>query len=470
MDCPEWDGQHLGDEHLALALMLGRQIPGEAEPRVVFAAAATGDFRCLIRPERLGEFLQVHRDEVLICHDVGPLYEGLREHLRRAGQFAATGVLRSFRVDRRIYEVSLLDQLVGLAKAGLERPVRPLKVLAQEHCGIDLPDLPTLRSRLEGLTGQPWESIDQSSREDALAIVHAIRAIFGVVGAEATSIAEQAGVDPEVIATWGPLSVGIQVQGAIACYRLSRRGLLLRKDALDGLRERCEVRLRECSRRLAEDASASQCFHWKTKGPVAEVTLDESGHPAVKEQVLGRWLEAMLDSNPGLHGISFQPPRSVDNRISTSPDLWGDLARIHPLLWDWSCLESAADALKWIEGLSIQGNRLIRPSYEVMPRIASKHPNLYRLRWLNPSVMFEAPPGYVLLAVELRDLELRCLAETCHSTGRGSDLAELFRAGEDPTSFAAAVLYRGELYFPDDPRWKETLDAMRRLKSVLPHF
>jgi hypothetical protein len=467
MDCPEWDGQHLGDERMALALMLGRQMPGEAEPRVVFAAAATGDFRCLIRPERLGEFLQVHRDLVLICHAAGPFHEGLREHLRRAGQTAAMGVLRRFRVDRRIYEVSLLDQLVGLAKAGLERPVRPLKVLAQEHCGIDLPDLPTLRSRLEGLTGQPWESIDQSSREDALAIVHAIRAIFGVVGVEATRIAEQAGVDPEVVATLGPLSVGIQVQGDIALYRLGRRGLLLRKDTLDTVRELSKARFLECSGRLHADSSAKGCFRWKTGGPAAEVALDESGRPAAKKQVLRQWLAAKLASTPGLHGIPFRPPSSVEDRISTSPGLWGELALIDPLLRAWSGLVSAADAMRSLGGLGKVGDRLLRPSYEVLPRATSTGPNLEQLRRLNssamsPSAMFEAPPSYALLVVELRDLELRCLAEICERSGMESKLAELFRAGEDPIRYTAAALYSDALFLRDDPHWKEGLDALNQ--------
>ena len=55
MECPEWDGQHLRDKCLAVALLLGRQMPREAEPRVVLAAVAAGKLRCLVRPERLGD-------------------------------------------------------------------------------------------------------------------------------------------------------------------------------------------------------------------------------------------------------------------------------------------------------------------------------------------------------------------------------------------------------------------------------
>jgi hypothetical protein len=467
MDCPEWDGQRLGGAGLAMALMLGQQIPGEEEPRVAFAAAADGNLRCLVRPERLGEFLQVHRDMLLVCHDVGPFHEGLRVHLRRTGQTAAAGVLRTFRVNRLICDVGLLDQLVGLAQFNLERRSRSLEVLASEYCEIDLPDLSTLRSRprLDAMTGQPWESVDEASREDALAIVQATLAIFGAVAGEAFQIEERAGDDLQAIRVGGPLSQAIQMQGAIVGHRLTRRGLLLRKDALDGLPEHCEARYRECSKLLYKDASARRCFRWKAGGPAPVVALDQSGRPSVNETVLGRWLEAKLASTPGPHGIPFRPPRSVANRISTSPDHWGELARIHPLLWAWSCLESAADAIRCIGGLSVQGDRQLRPTYEVMPRIRSKNPNIEMFRRINPSARFEAPPGYSLLVIELADLELRCLAETRHRTGKWSELAELFRAGEDPISFTAAVLYSDEMYDPADPRWKEALDAMRQLKS-----
>jgi hypothetical protein len=77
---------------MALALMLGRQMPGEAAPRVVFAAAATGDFRCLIRPERLAKGrgdLDVYKDIFLkdIVTGTGRVRGGMESHQADAAAY-----------------------------------------------------------------------------------------------------------------------------------------------------------------------------------------------------------------------------------------------------------------------------------------------------------------------------------------------------------------------------------------------
>lgn len=72
-----WDGQRLDCDPLSLVLLR----IGEARPAPILAAGA-GEGQWVIRPEQIGEFLRAHRETLIICHDVGPLFWTISDHLR----------------------------------------------------------------------------------------------------------------------------------------------------------------------------------------------------------------------------------------------------------------------------------------------------------------------------------------------------------------------------------------------------
>src|SRR5258708_20752933 len=77
----EWNGQQLGAHCLAFCLETNTDTSDEARQMPVLAAASTGDQKCVIRPNRIGDFLDVHRECLLVCYDVGPLFWTIEHHL-----------------------------------------------------------------------------------------------------------------------------------------------------------------------------------------------------------------------------------------------------------------------------------------------------------------------------------------------------------------------------------------------------
>lgn len=461
MDCVEWDGRQLGSEPLALTLMTSVEGPASGGvPRVLLAAVAAGAHGYLVRPGRLGELLCVHRDGRMACYEVGPFHEAVREHLLREGEQTALEVLRAFVTDHRLDDVGILDQLIGMGQDGLDRPRRSLDVLAYEYNKSDI-SKELMPLMLSGTPAESWEAIDQLVKEAALAIAAVTLAIHRAAMDRVGPIAANAGVDPDHIDDWGPLSLGVQVQGVIALHRVGRRGLVLRRAVRDEIRTHAEARFLECSRELYRDPDARRCFGWKTKGDAAKVKLDASGRPVFVGPVLEKWLSKTLSSTLGWHSVPLRPPSTDVAQISVYPGLWGDLARIHPLLRAWADLDSAADVMACLADPLGEGHHPVRPQYEILPGIRSIGPDLERLRRLIPISMLEAPLGRALLVGELRDLELRCLAEVCEATGNGSKLAGLFRDGVDPIEYAAAAFYSDDMYLHDHPRWKEGLEELR---------
>src|SRR5262249_51769939 len=93
------------------------------------------------------------------------------------------------------------------------------------------------------------------------------------------------------------------------------------------------------------------------------------------------------------------------------------------------------------------------PSPRVGPDSAGRGQPLRRL-----CPVLVASPGRRLLICELTDLDLRCLAEVCASSGSESRLAEWFRAGADPTLDVAKLLFAPD---EDDGNRGRAFEALR---------
>jgi hypothetical protein len=226
----EWDGQRLSGDRVALAVVCVSKIGHDAEP--VLAAACAAEARCLIRPDQLGEFVRVHRDATLICHNVGATHWAIADHLKRGGEHQALDDLWRFSREGKLADVGLLDQLVALAVHGVETPYRALAALARDllsgtlESGCELSDLAAT------CAGQSWEAISGTAKRTVLDISDAVFELYKTLIDQANRIVTDQNVDEGLIDWFGPLSLTVQVQVAIAVSRASRLGLRFRKDAL----------------------------------------------------------------------------------------------------------------------------------------------------------------------------------------------------------------------------------------------
>ena len=404
----DWDGQPLGGDLVALIMRAGDGIG----PMPVFAAGAA-DRRCVVRPEQLGEFLRVHRGASFVSHDVGPLFWTLADHLRSTSEEAALGILWDLAREGRLHDVTLLDQLIRAA----EGPSRPreatLRELAERHLGITLGDEDEPGERPAGPDGGRDQPGLQPLRDEACRRADAVLGVYRVLRESADGITRKHGIDRTVIERFGPLTLDLQVRGAIALAAAGRNGLHLDEDSRRDVVRACDAAHRACLAALWADDEARRCFQRDGDGP----KLSRSGFPQFRARTLEAWLEKLGRELICLHSIPFLPPTQADGRISSDPSDWGPWARFHPLLRAWADLTATASLRHCFD--RHRGDRL-HPRYRLLPAIRSVGPDLQQLRrHVRPGV-FRPGPRHVFLVVTLRDLELRALAAACRRRPNGT--------------------------------------------------
>jgi hypothetical protein len=262
-DRPEdWDGRTCLGERFALGVWTTASTGNDITPKIVLAAAASPAIRCLIRPERLGDFLRVHRKAEIAGYDAGRLHWAIADHLGRGGDREGLDILWDYSRDMRFGDVGLLEQLVALARQGIEVRYPDLAKLANESDASQVPDEQQLQSLFNELGGGSWDALTDDLRDGVSKITEIVLNRYEELTVEALHIIEQVAGD-EDFAAIGPLSLGIQVQGMIALHAAARNGLRLRKDAgeaIDQIVRRCDAEFAASSRRLGEKREASKCF------------------------------------------------------------------------------------------------------------------------------------------------------------------------------------------------------------------
>jgi hypothetical protein len=479
--CPEWDGRPLVVEGEVALVVLGAVTPpGGGFPMPGIAAARGGEATRLVRPWQLAAFLGTHAGVSLVCERAGLLHGMLEDHLRKFGAWQTIEDLWRFSRDGRLLDVILLDQLVDMAEKGVEKKASPLDAIVKSRCAREVPRVKDLESRIPAPDGRSRAALDPTLEREIASIVEALLDVYRSLrpradrftrwrGAEATADDDHAGMDREEgvgsqhagmlrAQEIGPLSLGIQVKGAIALERLTRsQGLKV--EAASDLVERCEQVHRECSQWLLEGRTSKKCFKWSG----GEVSLDKTkGFPEECNDHLDNWLKECVNGFQGSDGLPFRPPWSKERVVSRSSNFWCELATYHPGLARWERLWTAATSRIALIEARGKNSPLLRPEYQSLPRIRSTFPNVELLRSLAPGTCFTAPPGQSLLVGEIRDLELRYLASgTALNLGLGKRLSDLFEGGIDPVRYAAAAIHGQDEVRTNRP-YLEKFDALER--------
>ena len=402
-----WDGSRLNTPFLALEVLPGDAPAGTATMPVT-AAASDSNGVWLIAADQLRAFLAAHSHAHLVCDGAGELHRLLHDHL--AGDAVAQRILWKFVADGRLSDVSLLDQLLQLAKAGTSHPPRrSLEGLGLDYAGLALVD--------DGFAGFR-----------ALAVARVFGALLqracyaGLVSSDAWA-AGYISLPP----------LALQVKGDVALAHAGRHGLHLAPGAMQTIVRVCEAARDSSAAKLLADTDARQ---WLRRTAQGRVKLERDGSPSIRKKDLRAWLLKMAGTAQGLHQTELVPPPG-DGTASNAPEEWGDLVQHHGLLCAWHDLVLAPEVVRSCIG---DGSGCLHPTYEVLPRLQSRGPDLDMLRRLGGHGVFEPAPGHVFLALRLQDLKLRALAAVLRRSSGNSALAEAFARGEDPCVTAAAAL------------------------------
>jgi hypothetical protein len=437
-----WGGTTVLDGPLAIVVCdPGPASVGDSD-LITPIAVASLDRAVLLDPRVLGDFLVQHGETTIACFDVASTFDRIETLLRDHGDEHGMGLLLELVRSCRLHDIQVLYQLLDLARYGTTSKPPALEQVLE----FSIPDRSAFAegediAGPEGPSGLVWvmsEVAGLPHPTTAGLILRAYRALRLL----ADRVAESLQIDESLVETFGPLSAGLESQGAIALSRMGRRGLRLQSRALDQLEAACERAHGDCSRRLLIDHAARKAFH--RKGGVIEREAT-TGYPRQKPRELRGWLQAELEATSGISDIPPEPPRTREGKISVLPDFWGDLVHRRQLLRDWADLWAAAKVGESLRESRAKGDGMVRPSYELFPRLVSRNPPLEGFRGLGMGPAFEPEPGMTFLIGKLPGLLLRSFAQLDLQLGRGSLISHEIDFRADPIDALAARLYARDL-------------------------
>jgi hypothetical protein len=371
-----------------------------------------------------------------VCDDAARLFWIVHAALSRSSDDEGLADLWAFARYGRLHDIALLDQLILLAGVSSWGSSATLESLARKHCCLHLPSHDEIERNIFEVarSGQPRQ-LGEELLADAMRITDAVLCIYDVLSATASRISQEHGIGAETTRRFGPLALGLQVQGAIALYEAAQTGLCLRHEAVAGAARSMEELQANQARVLWANHDARRCFLLRDGG----IAYGQDGLPSCKPKQLAQWLGSRLETLLGEYGIPLPGPSAQDAPSSTVGEDWGLLRACDPLIAAWSGLVTTSRNLADLHCLLPNHPRL-QPIYHVLPRIRSNDPSQDRLSALRGHGLFRPRAGQIFVACRLDDLELRALAATCLKRGGDSEIAELFRAGVDVYSHTVAGL------------------------------
>jgi hypothetical protein len=419
---PLWDGTCMSPDYLSVVVLAaGGEAPGTTAVQVI--AAGNGPDVRIVPPEQLGRLIRAHSGARLLCHDVGGLCRAVSHHFAGAGDREAQQALRQFVEEGRVYDVGLLDQLVRLAVDGSGR-VRcsPLPQLAHQLGGLNLRVEGDLRALVTDATGGGAADARAALEAEAGPHAQALSRVFEVLRPRLHPL------------RLSPLSLALQVKGAVALAGPSDGGLLLGPGAMRLVVEGCiAARDRAASALLA----GSNPVPWLKRSKSRRPHWGPDGGPEIRADELRVWLAQTAAAVRDLHQHELFPPRTGDGQVSDVPTDWAEVVWSDRLLTAWYDLMAAAELAC---SFGTAGGGTVHPAYTALPRLRSHGPDLDALRRFGVRGIFVPSPGHVFLELRLPDLPLRALASVCRASGKGTRLADLFAGGSDPVAHAAAAL------------------------------
>ena len=380
-----------------------------------------------ISREQVGQFLVIHARRTIICYNAAALHWTL--HGLLGGNTDALAALWGLSRNWQLRDVMLLDQRLRLADKGLHCLLRKLDALACDYCRPELHNTSGPSARLQALHAvygaihsrvielidqweplPPWPPVCPEQADHAWAVrdqqpitrsvgdspneFHARRSrMFAEIHAEVEERCQNPGkVDPSrvlaeryarrrrkalrrALCRFGPLGVGLDVQGAIAAESAKRAGITLDGEQIADLRQACDKRYRRSCGVLHEHPPSRACFHWQD-GNRPLVKKDRGGHPQSTKRLRDRLAE-LLDVCRDIHGSRLITPRDEQGRISVLPRHWGFIVRCHPELRAWADIVAAAAVQRSLARYRDDTRRVeVKPGYSVVPHIDSFSPCL----------------------------------------------------------------------------------------------
>ena len=407
-----WNGHPLPHGPMAISIATFQPSP-TIPPQPLFALAGTPHDQVAVAQDQLSLFLTVHHDRVFICEHAAAVHWLLHAHFQGDGQLRQQLWLLSR--EYRLWDVVLFDQLVSLAEDGHATPSVSLPQIVRQRCDLAVDDVQQLGQRMIVSNVAEFSQLPVDVQHRAFQIPWALHRVAEVLQEKCSSVARACRTEQEATRRFGPLGLGIQVQGAIALHEADQTIWRVNSPVLPEVLDELQTRREESAQQLITNRETRRWFR---------ISAGQSSHPReaydIHPAALEEWLEEVLETLTGPHGLPLPGPSEA-----TAAEQWGVLRYCHPLLKAWADYVTDSRGLHWLNSAPD-----LRLSYGVLPRMESEPPASVLQRIVGRNLL-ESVDRMPCLRVSFPDLELRTFAAVLEHHYGDSHLASLYHQGQD---------------------------------------
>jgi hypothetical protein len=473
-----WDGgKFRSSREFSLALdMETEPITDERViPRLALATASDDKTHVIIHPDRLGEFLLLHRDAYFVGHNVQFDFWVIDHFLKGRSDQQAGRVLWDACDQGRLLDTQILDMLLQLATGKFRKAPKTgrgkgkddntkiypgnLAEVAADYTVLRITKDDPYRLRfgeLIGLSEREWAGVAPGFFEYAVrdpivtrrlypALAHAAYRLMLEYGFDRS--AERYEIRPDALEEFGYLSEVIQVQASIVLAYMFRRGVRVSLDKARELEAKYREELAAIITGLERDYREVLTYGKKD----GHLRLTPKGRtPSMGPKKLTPMLLKVVEEvRAAGHDITPPVSKGKKKEMSCGPKEWAEYGHLHPFLRLWVRMEGLSKRLAFLANFSApvlhgEYNLLVRTG-----RTSCSAPRSEQLPGLNLQQMprdpefraiFVADPGCKLLTSDSAGAELRTLAAVCRARYGYSRLGDVIAGGGDPHAFTAAAI------------------------------
>jgi len=394
-----WDGQQLPDSLLAFdvetAAIQGNEIP-QLALATVYGDQGSSYF---IHPNDLSRFIQQHSQAHWCCHNAVFDFWVTAQALQL--ESSALAAWWDMAGAGRLCCTMLLDCLIRLAQTDAEPINRDLGTIAAEYCGLQIDKQDPYRLRYGELIGLPafaWRNTDPGfwhyAAKDPIATLQVAQRQFQIAQELINPYSGE--LLPGALRRFGPLTVCLQVQGAIALDYISRSGVQIDLEQAKQLHSAIADLVKQHMQQL-EDLGGTEIF--RRYGPrskkAGQYQLSASGVAKRNAKLIKQRLQQIAKASE----FPIRPHKNKDGLVTDSVKYWKQHQDIDPFIAAYVQFSAQAKLMQFFAKLDSQR---IYPKYRPLVRTgrtSCSNPNLQQLpRDARFREMIIAPPGYWLLS------------------------------------------------------------------------
>lgn len=434
-----WNGEVLADSRIPLDTET-EVIEAHQIPRLALASSCDGDTGLIIHPNRVLEFMRVHKHKKFVFQNLAFDFWVLHKHfLAHDNSVEGVGLLWQLLDQNSFHDTMVLDQLLRIAEGEKNCQRRALDVLCSQYLGQPLVDKSDpYRMKYGEIIGKSFDDVDpgffEYASRDAVATIRLYCAILERI----KEFFSSRNIKPDLacITRYGVLTEQIQNKASVTLTQIGRNGIKVDEDRLKAIRSSLEAEVNF----LFEDL-ATQHPSLYPKKKSGEYKRTPSGSVSRSNKALDQILLAEIVKIEQMTGKSVAIPRN-GKRISYMRELWEGFAKHSDFVKKWLSLD---EMKKLIGFTSFNTDDEGRVHANFNPLVATgrtscSSPNLQNL----PRVggfreCFVPSEGNAFVIVDYAYIELITLAATCEKRLGFSQMGEVVRNGVDPHVSTAAL-------------------------------